>query len=142
MRFMILVKGTKSTESGALPGEKLLAEMARFNEELARAGVLRSAEGLHPTAKGVRVTFSGKSRIVTHGPFADDGQIVAGYWILETRTLEEALEWVRRCPNPTDGESEMELRPIFDPDAPVDRDDDPRRREEALLARVDVQFLN
>jgi hypothetical protein len=112
---MILVKADKSSEAGALPDEQLLAAMGRYNEELANAGVMLAGEGLHPSSKGVRVRFSGNERTVIDGPFAETKELVAGFWIFQTRSLEEAVEWVKRAPNPFPGTvSEIEVRQIFE----------------------------
>ena len=113
MKFMILVKANQQTEAGVMPSEQLLREMGNYNEELVKAGVMRSGEGLHPTSKGARVTFSGDQRSVVRGPFPASKDLVAGFWIWETKSLEEAIEWVKRCPNPTGEESEIEIRQIF-----------------------------
>jgi hypothetical protein len=115
MRFMVLLKADKNTEAGVLPDEALLTEMGRFNEELAKAGVLLAGEGLQPTSKGARVRFSGKTRTVIDGPFPNDGQLLAGFWILQVKSKEEAIEWVKRCPNPLDGDVEIEIRQVFEP---------------------------
>lgn len=115
MRFMVMVKATAASESGAMPSEALLAEMGRYNEELANAGVLLAGEGLHPSSRGARVRFSGKARTLIHGPFAETKELVAGFWLLEVTSLEEAIEWVRRCPDPFEhAESEIEIRQVFD----------------------------
>ena len=113
MKFMILVKANQQTEAGVMPSEQLLREMGNYNEELVKAGVMRSGEGLHPTSKGARVRFSGNQRSVVNGPFPASKDLVAGFWIWETKSLEEAIEWVKRCPNPTGEESEIEIRQIF-----------------------------
>lgn len=115
MRFMVLVKASKDTEAGAMPATELLAAMGRYNEELAKAGVLLAGEGLHPSAKGARVRFSGAERAVIRGPF-DEAGLVAGFWMFEAGSLEEAIAWVERCPNPTGAESEIEIRPVFEAD--------------------------
>ncbi len=114
MRFMVLVKGNDISESGALPSEKILAEMGKYNEELAKAGVLLSAEGLHPSFKGARVKFSGNKRFVVDGPFTESKELIAGFWIFETKSLQEAIDWVKRAPCPFEGESEVEIRQIFE----------------------------
>jgi len=114
MRFMILVKADKNSEAGVLPDEKLLAEMGKYNEDLARAGVLLAAEGLHPTSKGARVRFSGTKRTVIDGPFAETKELIAGFWLWQVRSLEEAIEWVKRCPAPFEGEPEIEIRQVFE----------------------------
>ena len=114
MRFMILVKATADSEAGVLPDEKLLTEMGRFNEELVKAGVMVAGEGLHPSSKGTRVRFSGKQRTVIDGPFPETKELVAGFWIFQVKSKEEAIEWVKRCPNPMPGESDIEIRQIFE----------------------------
>ncbi|MGH6848294.1 MAG: YciI family protein [Methylocella sp.] len=114
MKFMILVKATKDSEAGVMPSEQLLAAMGEFNEELAKAGVLLAAEGLHPTSKGARVKFSGDRRSVIGGPFAETKELVAGFWLWQVKSKEEAIEWVKRCPNPHEGESEIEIRQVFE----------------------------
>ena len=116
MRFMVLVKADKNTEAGALPDEKLLTEMGKFNEELAKAGVLLAGEGLHPSSKGARVHFSGAKRTVIDGPFAETKELVAGYWLWKVKSKQEAIEWVKRCPNPTGAEAEIEIRQVFEAD--------------------------
>jgi len=122
MRFMVMVKATKDSEAGVMPSAKLLAEMGRYNEELAKAGILLAGEGLQPSSKGARVRLSGSKRTVIDGPFAETKELVAGFWMFEVRSLAEAIEWVKRCPNPMPGESEIEIRQVFDvtdfPDAP------------------------
>jgi len=114
MRFMILVKATADSEAGILPSEEMFAEMGRFNEELVKAGVMQAGEGLQPSSKGARVRFSGKSRTVIDGPFAETKELVAGFWIWQCASLQEAIEWVKRCPNPMPGDSEIEVRQIFE----------------------------
>jgi hypothetical protein len=114
MRFMVLVKADQNSEAGVMPDEQLLADMGRYNEELVRAGVMLAGEGLHPSAKGARVRFAGTNRTVVDGPFAETKELVAGFWIWQCASLQEAIEWVRRCPNPMLGESEIEIRQIFE----------------------------
>ena len=114
MRFMVIVKADKNSEAGVLPDEKLLTAMGKYNEELAKAGVMLAGEGLHPTSKGARVKFSGKTRTVTKGPFKESKDLVAGFWLFQVKSLEEAIDWIKRCPNPTEGESEIEIRQIFE----------------------------
>jgi hypothetical protein len=115
MRFMVMVKATKDSEAGVLPDEKLLAEMGKFNEELVKAGVLLAGEGLQPTSKGARVRFSDAKRTVIDGPFAETKELVAGFWLWQVKSKEEAIEWVKRCPNPFPGtESEIEIRQVFE----------------------------
>ncbi|WP_214367866.1 YciI family protein [Pseudonocardia sp. H11422] len=114
MRFMILIKADQKTEAGVLPSEALLTEMQKYNEELVKAGVLLAGEGLHPSSKGARVTFSGDRRTVIDGPFTEAKELIAGFWLLQVKSLDEAIEWVKRCPNPLDGESEIEIRQVFE----------------------------
>jgi hypothetical protein len=115
MRFMVLVKADKNSEAGVLPDEKLLAEMGKYNEELAKAGVLLAAEGLHPSSKGARVRFSGGKRTVIDGPFTEAKELIAGFWLIQVKSKEEAIEWVKRCPNPFPGtEAEIEIRQVFE----------------------------
>jgi len=114
MRFMIIVKATKESEAGEMPKEKLLQDMMKFNEELVKAGVMLAGEGLHPSAKGARVKFSGKKRTVTDGPFAETKELIAGYWMWQVKSREEAVEWVKRCPNPFETDSEIEIRQVFE----------------------------
>lgn len=115
MRVIVMVKATKSSEAGALPNEKLLAEMGAFNEQLVKAGIMQAGEGLHPSSKGKRVLFSGGQRTVTDGPFAETKELLAGFWIWRVKSMEEALDWVKRCPDPMPGEqAEIEIRPIFE----------------------------
>jgi hypothetical protein len=116
MRFMVMVKATEESEQGVMPSTELLEEMGRYNEELVKAGVMVAGEGLHPSAKGVRVRFDGAQRRVIDGPFAETKELVAGFWIFQVKSLEEAVEWVKRCPNPMPGEGEIEIRQIFEPD--------------------------
>jgi len=114
MRFMIMVRADASTEAGALPSEKLLTEMGKYNEELAKAGVLLAGEGLQPSSKGARVRFSGKTRTVIDGPFAETKELIAGFWLIQVKSKEEAIEWVKRCPNPLEGEAEIEIRQVYE----------------------------
>jgi hypothetical protein len=113
---MVMVKATADSEAGAMPSEELLAAMGAFNEELVKAGVMLAGEGLHPSAKGKRVRFSGRQRTVIDGPFAETKELVAGFWLWQVKSMEEAIEWVRRCPNPMPTESEIEIRPVFEAD--------------------------
>ncbi len=142
MRFMILVKATKNSEAAVLPDEKLLAEMGKYTEELAKAGVLLAGEGLHPSSKGARVKFSGKKRIVTDGPFTETKELVAGFWLWQVKSKEEAIEWVKRCPNPMpDEESEIEIRQVFEADdfgeafTPELREQEDRIREQVTARK-------
>ena len=117
MRFAVFVKASKNSEAGIMPSTELLAEMGKFNEELVKAGIMEAGEGLHPSSKGVRVQFSGKDRTVIDGPFAETKELVAGFWIWKCKSKEEAIAWVKRCPNPMPGEiSEIEIRQIFAPE--------------------------
>lgn len=114
MRVMVMVKATQESEAGVLPDEKLLTEMGKFNEELVKAGVLLAAEGLRPSSKGARVRFSGSKRTVIDGPFAETKELVAGFWLWQVRSMDEAIEWVKRCPNPMREDSDIEIRPVFE----------------------------
>jgi hypothetical protein len=116
VRFLVMVKADKNTEAGVMPSEKLLAEMGKYNEELAKAGVLLAAEGLQPSSKGARVKFSGEKRTVIDGPFTEAKELIAGFWLIQVKSKEEAIEWVKRCPNPMEGESEIEIRQVFEAD--------------------------
>ena len=114
MRFMVIVRATKDSEAGILPSEELLTAMGKYNEELAKAGILLAGEGLQPSSKGARVRFSGPKRTVVDGPFAETKELVAGFWIWKVKSKEEAIEWVKRCPNPMPGDSEIEIRQLFE----------------------------
>jgi len=113
MRFMIIVKATKESEAGVMPSEQLLADMGKFNEELAKAGVMLAGEGLQPSSKGARVRFSGKKRTVIDGPFTESKELIAGYWLWEVKSMDEAVEWLKRCPNPHYEVTDVEIRPLF-----------------------------
>jgi hypothetical protein len=114
MRVMVLVKANEDTEAGVMPSEQLLTEMGAYNEELVKAGIMLAGEGLHPSSKGKRVRFSGEQRTVIDGPFAETKELIAGFWLWQVRSMDEAVEWVKRCPNPTGAESEIEIRPVFE----------------------------
>ena len=114
MRFMVMVKATKDSEKGVMPSERLLTEMGKYNEELVKAGVMLAGEGLQPSSKGARVRFSGDKRTVIDGPFAETKELIAGFWLIQVKSKEEAIEWVKRCPNPSPGESEIEIRQVFE----------------------------
>lgn len=114
MKVMVIVKASPESEAGKMPTEKLLADMGKFNEELVRAGVMLAGEGLHPSSKGVRVRFSGDKRSVIDGPFAETKELIAGFWLWQVKSLEEAIEWVKRCPNPMESESDIEIRQVFE----------------------------
>jgi len=116
MKFMVIVKATRESEAGIMPSRELLTEMMKFNEQLVKAGVMLAGEGLHPSSKGARVRFSGNSRTVIDGPFAETKELIAGYWIWQVKSREEAIEWVKKCPNPMPGDSEIEIRQIFSPE--------------------------
>jgi hypothetical protein len=140
MRVLVMVKATTDSEAGAMPSEQMLAEMGRFNEELVQAGILLAAEGLHPSAKGVRVRFSGSSRSVIDGPFAETKELVAGFWLWQVRSMDEAIEWVRRCPNPMPGDSEIEIRPVFEAeDFGAALSPELREQEQRLRDRIDAK---
>jgi hypothetical protein len=136
MRFMVMVKATAASEAGVMPTEQLLSDMGKFNEELVKAGVMLAGEGLHPSSKGVRVRFAGAKRTVVDGPFAETKELVAGFWLWQVRSREEAIEWVKRCPNPMEGESEIEIRQVFEAEdfgaefTPELRDQEARLREQ------------
>ena len=114
MRFMIIVKATKESEAGIMPTEELFTAMGKYNEELAKAGIMLAGEGLQPSSKGARVRFNGKNRTVIDGPFAETKELVAGFWLWQCKSMDEAIEWVKRCPNPMPGESEIEIRQVFE----------------------------
>jgi hypothetical protein len=116
MKFLVLVKATKDSEAGVMPTEKQFADMGKFNEELAEAGILLAAEGLHPSSQGARVRFSGTNRTVVEGPFSETSELVAGFWLWEVGSREEAIEWVKRCPNPMIEDSEIEIRQVYEAD--------------------------
>jgi hypothetical protein len=138
MRFMVMVKATAESEAGVLPDEKLLADMGKFNEELARAGILLAADGLKPSSQGARVIFNGTSRKVVDGPFAETKELVAGFWIWQVKSREEAIEWVKRCPNPMPGDSEIEIRQIFEAEDFGDAlTPELREQEERLRAKLE-----
>ncbi|WP_437935373.1 YciI family protein [Sorangium sp. So ce341] len=140
MRFMILIKATKDSEAGVMPSEQLLTEMGKFNEELVKAGVMVAGDGLHPSAKGARVRFSGDKRTVIDGPFAETKELIAGYWIWEVKSKEEAIEWVKRCPNPMYEESEVEIRQVFTAeDFGPALTPELREQEERLRAQVEAK---
>jgi hypothetical protein len=134
---MVMVKATKESEAGVMPSEQMLTDMGKFNEELVKAGVMLAGEGLHPSSRGARVRFSGKDRTVIDGPFAETKELVAGFWLLQTKSLEEAIEWVKRAPNPMEGESEIEIRQVFEAEdfgdefTPELREQEERLREQA-----------
>jgi hypothetical protein len=137
MRFMVMVKANKDTEAGILPSQQLLTEMGKFNEELVKAGVMQAGEGLQASSKGARVRFSGDKRTVIDGPFAETKELIAGFWIWQVGSLAEAIAWVKRCPNPTGAESEIEIRQIFEAaDFGADFTPELREQEERLRAQA------
>ena len=137
MRFMVIVKATQDSEAGVMPSEKLLTEMGKFNEELAQAGIMLAGEGLHPSSKGKRVRFSGNKRIVIDGPFVETKELLAGFWLWQCKSMDEAVEWVRRCPNPFEGESEIEIRQVFEAeDFGAELTPELREQEERLRAQL------
>ena len=137
MRFMLIVKADANSEAGVMPSQELLTEMGKYNEELVKAGVLLAGEGLHPSSKGARVKFSGSTRTVVDGPFSETKELIAGYWLIQVKSREEAIEWVKRCPNPTDGESEIEIRQVFEAeDFGAEFTPELRAQEERLRAEV------
>ena len=140
MRFMVMVKATADSEGGVMPSQQMLADMGRFNEELVKAGIMQAGEGLQPSSKGARVLFSGKDRRVIDGPFAETKELVAGFWIWKCGSLQEAIEWVKRCPNPMPTESEIEIRQIFEAeDFGAEFTPEMREQEERLRQRVEAQ---
>jgi hypothetical protein len=138
MRFMVMVKANKNSEAGVMPDEKLLSEMGKFNEELLKAGVLLAGEGLQPSSRGARVRFSGNKRTVIDGPFAETKELVAGYWMWQVKSKEEAIEWVKRCPNPFPGaDSEIEIRQVFEAeDFGAEFTPELREQEERMRAQI------
>ena len=138
MRFMVLVKATPESEAGAMPSEQQLADMMRFNEELVKAGVMLAGEGLQPSSKGARVKFSGNKRTVINGPFPDTRGLIAGFWLWQVKNKEEAIEWVKRCPNPMGDESEIEIRQVFEAeDFGAEFTPELREQEERLRSQID-----
>ena len=114
MKVMVIIKATRESEAGVLPDERILTEMGKYNEELVKAGVMLAGEGLHPTSKGRRVRFSGNTRTVIDGPFAETKELIAGFWLWRVKSMDEAVEWLKRCPNPHPGETDVEIRPLFE----------------------------
>lgn len=137
MRFMIIVKASQDSEAGVMPSEQLLTDMGKFNEELVQAGIMLAGDGLHPTSKGARVIFSGKNRTVIDGPFAETKELIAGYWLWQVQSKEEAIEWVKRCPNPHPGGGEIEIRQVFEAeDFGGEFTPELREQEERLRAQI------
>jgi hypothetical protein len=141
MRFMVVIKANQDSESGALPDEKMLTEMGAYNEALVNAGVMLAGEGLYPSSKGARIRFSGDQRTVIDGPFAETKELIAGFWLWEVKSKEEAIEWVKRCPNPTGAESEIEIRQVYSAEdfAPSDPTGELRAAEERLRQQVEAR---
>jgi hypothetical protein len=140
MRFIVMVKATKDSEAGVMPTEKMFAEMGKFNEELVKAGIMLAGEGLQPSSKGARVRFSGTKRTVIDGPFAETKELVAGFWIWKVKSKEEAIEWVKRCPNPMPTDSEIEIRQIFEAeDFGAEFTPELREQEERLRAGIEAK---
>ena len=140
MKFMVLVKASKDSEAGVMPTEEMFAEMGKYNEELVKAGVMISGDGLHPSSRGARVHFSGKDRKVIDGPFAETKELVAGFWMWECASLQEAIDWVKRCPNPMPGDSDIEIRQVFTAeDFGEAFTPDLREKEEQLRAQLAAQ---
>ena len=137
MRVIVMVKASQQSEAGVMPSQQLLEDMGRYNEALAKAGILLAGEGLHPSSKGVRVRFEGATRTVIDEPFAETGELLAGFWLWQVRSMEEAIEWVRRCPNPHDEASEIEIRPVFEAeDFGEELTPELREREEQLRVEL------
>jgi hypothetical protein len=137
MRFMVMVKATKESEAGIMPSTELLEAMGKYNEELVKAGVMLAGEGLHPSSKGARVRFSGNKRTVIDGPFTETKELVAGFWLIQVKSKEEAIEWVKRCPNPMEGESEIEIRQVFEAeDFGAEFTPELREQEDRLRAQI------
>lgn len=141
MRVMVIIKANKDSEAGVMPGEELLTDMGKFNEELVQAGVMQAGEGLHPSSKGARVKFSGEKRIVIDGPFAETKELIAGFWIWKVKSLDEAIEWVKRCPNPMpDTEAEVEIRQVFEAEEfGAEFTPELKEQEERLRAQIEKQ---
>jgi len=140
MRFMVIIKANRDTEAGVMPSEELLAAMGKYNEELVKAGVLLAGEGLHPSSKGARVRFSGAKRTVVDGPFTETKELIAGFWLIQVKSKEEAIEWVKRVPNPTGEESEIEIRQVFEAaDFGAEFTPELREQEERLRTQVEQQ---
>lgn len=140
MKFMIIVKASPESEAGKMPSETLLAEMGKFNEELVKAGVMLAGEGLHPSSKGARVRFSGKNRSVVDGPFGPPNELIAGFWLIQVKSKEEAIEWVKRCPNPMESDSEIEIRQVFAAeDFGAEFTPELRAQEEKLRQQIEAQ---
>jgi hypothetical protein len=142
MKLMVIVKATKDSESGQLPSPELLAAMGKYNEELVKAGIMQAGEGLKPSSAGKRVRFSGKSRTVVDGPFAETKELIAGFRIWQVKSMDEAVEWAKKCPNPMPGDSDLELRPMFSAEdfAPIDPTGEERARVDRLRKSIENQY--
>jgi hypothetical protein len=140
MRVMVIVKATEESEAGVMPSEQLLSDMMKFNEELVNAGVMLAGEGLHPSSKAKRIRFSGANRTVIDGPFPETKELIAGYWIWKVKSIEEAVEWVKRCPNPMSVESDIDIRPIFEAqDFGAEMTPELQKKEERLRSKIEEQ---
>ena len=140
MRFMVIVKASKESEAGIMPDEKLLTDRGKYNEDLVKAGIMLAGEGLHPSSKGARVRFSGRERTVIDGPFSETKELIAGFWLWQVKSREEAIEWVKRCPNPMAGESEIEIRQVFEADDfGAEFTPELREQEERLRSTIEKQ---
>ena len=138
MRVMVIVKANEDTEAGVMPTEQELSEMGKYNEELVKAGIMLDGEGLHPSSRGARIQFSGDQRSVVDGPFAETKELIAGYWVWQVRDMDEAIEWAKRCPNPTGAESVLEIRPVFEADDFGDSmTPELREQEERLRSQIE-----
>ncbi len=137
MRVMVIVKATEDSENGVMPDERLLTEMGNFNEELVKAGIMLAGEGLHPSSKGARIRFSGDKRTVIDGPFAETKELIAGFWLWQVKSMDEAIEWVKRCPNPMNTDSDIEIRPVFEAeDFGAELTPELREQEERLRSQM------
>src|SRR5687768_6697023 len=140
MKVVVFVKANKDTEEGVMPSTEELAEMGKYNEELVNAGIMLAGEGLHPSSKGAKIKFSGDKRSVVDGPFSEAKELIAGFWIWQVRSMDEALEWAKRCPNPTGAESELEIRPVFEAeDFGAEYTPELRERDEKLRTQIEAQ---
>lgn len=138
MRVMVIIKATRESEAGALPDERILTDMGKYNEELVKAGIMLAGEGLHPSSKGKRVRFSGAKRTVIDGPFTETKELIAGFWLWQVKSMDEAIEWLKRCPNPHPGETDVEIRPVFEAeDFGAEFTPELRAQEERLRAEIE-----
>jgi len=140
MRVIVIVKASRESEAGVMPDEKMLAEMGKYNEELVKAGIMLAGEGLHPSSRGKRVRFSGTNRTVVDGPFAETKELMAGYWLWQVKSMDEAVEWLKKCPNPHNGVSEVELRPVFEAeDFGAEFTPELRERDQRLRGQIEAR---